>query len=295
MRVHVLTLNWNGQAMLDKLREDLGWELCCFWMKEGRLKEGWEPAIWHIRDNGSKEVPDPILWDVRSDIGPLETRVYEAGHNRDSFARCVNDLFEKANPADDDIVFLMNNDISFTPFKETSFFPGTDRKPTLINMWRLQQKTNAGVVGCRLLYNDTNQLQHAGVIFSNRYNKMPYHYRPGEECDAKAKKNRYFQAVTAALCLVKPGSFRRVGGMDESFRWAFEDVDLCLQIGREEKIAYCGEAFAYHEESASLKKNPVNKMFMGQNAKYFKEKWLGKYDIDHDKYLSDPSYQEIQP
>jgi GT2 family glycosyltransferase len=287
MRIHILTLNWNGNDMLDRLRENLGWE-AGFWMSEGKCKDGWEPAIWHIRDNGSKEPPDSTHWDVRSDIGPLETRVYKTGHNRDSFAKCVNDLFDKANPADDDLVYLINNDVSFEDWHKTN-------KSTLESMWRLQQKTDAGVVGCRLLYNNTNKLQHAGVIFSNRYNKMPFHYRPGEECDAQAKKNRYFQAVTAALCLVKPSSFKRVGGMDETFKWAFEDVDLCLQIGSKEKITYCGEAFAYHEESASLKKNPVNKMFMGQNATYFKKKWLGKYKIDHDNYLNDPSYKEIQP
>jgi GT2 family glycosyltransferase len=297
MRVHVLTLNWNGANMLDRLRQGLGHQLAYFYMKDGRVMDGWEHPVWHIRDNGSKDDSINTInrWEHSSTMGPLFTEIYEIGHNRDSFATCVNFLFEKANPADDDVVFLMNNDISFSPWQDTSFLPGSDRKPTLINMWRLQQKTNAGVVGCRLHYNDTNQLQHAGVIFSNRYNKMPFHYRPGEECDAQAKKNRYFQAVTAALCLVKPASFKRVGGMDETFRWAFEDVDLCLQIGSKEKIAYCGQAFAYHEESASLRKNPVNKMFMGQNAKYFKEKWLGKYDIDHDKYLNDPSYQEIQP
>jgi GT2 family glycosyltransferase len=224
-------------------------------------------------------------------MGPVPTEVYDIGHNRDSFATCVNYLFEKANPADDDIVFLMNNDISFQPSV-------IDRKcvetPNVLKtMWELQKKTKAGVVGVRLLYENTNKLQHAGVIFSNQYNKMPYHFRPGEPSDANAEKNRYFQAVTAACCLVNPVSFRRIGGMNEKFKWAFEDVDMCLRIGQQDPIVYCGEVFAYHEESASLKKNPVNKMFMGQNARYFKHKWQGKYKIDHDQYLSDPTYKEI--
>ena len=296
MRVHVLTLNWNGSAMLNRLREELANELTYFYMREGRCKDGWDFPIWHIRDNGSKDDTKDMLfgWTIRSDGGPLPYELYEAGHNLDSFAVCVNDLFEKANPADDDIVFLMNNDVSF-PSRRDGKGGFLSRKPVLKSMWDLQKKTGAGVVGCRLLYNDTNQLQHAGVIFSDRYNKMPFHFRPGEESDAKAEKNRYFQAVTAACCLVNPVSFRRIGGMDEKFNgWAFEDVDLCLRIGRDEKIAYCGEAFAYHEESASLKKNPVNKMFMNKSVRYFREKWSGKYEIDHDKYLNDPSYQEIQ-
>jgi GT2 family glycosyltransferase len=295
MRVHVLTLNWNGANMLDKLRRELGHQLAAFCMCDGKLIEGWDWPIWHIRDNGSKDDSLQTIrtWDSSSNMGPLPTAVYEAGHNRDSFARCVNFLFEQANPADDDIVFLMNNDISFQPSVIDHQYVKTPN--VLKMMWALQKKTGAGVVGVRLLYENTNQLQHAGVIFSNRYNKMPFHFRPGEESDEKASKNRYFQAVTAALCLVKPASFKRVGGMDEKFNgWAFEDVDLCLRIGQDEKIAYCGEVFAYHEESASLKKNPVNKMFMNKSVRYFREKWSGKYEIDHEKYLSDPGYNEIK-
>ena len=50
----------------------------------------------------------------------------------------------------------------------------------------------------------------------------------------------------------------------------------------------------FHEESASLKKNPVNKMFMSPNVKHFKSKWTGKYELDHDKYLNDSSYNEAK-
>ena len=243
MKAHVLTLNWNGAHHLDKLRKGLGNELCALYMRQGKVMDGWEYPIWHIRDNGSKDDSLETIegWKISSCMGPLPTKIYDIGHNRDSFATGMNFLFEQANPAADDVVFFLNNDISFS---EKS-------SETLLDMWKLQQKTKAGVVGARLLFNDTNKLQHAGVIFSDRYNRLPYHYRPEEESDAKAEKNRYFQAVTAACCLVNPASFRRVGGFDEKFRWAFDDIDLCLQIGQDEKIAYCGTAFAYHVESAS--------------------------------------------
>lgn len=281
--------------MLDRLRRELGHQLAAFCMKDGQLMEGWDWPVWHIRDNGSKDESLKTIrsWDYSSNMGPLPTEVYDVGHNRDSFAACVNYLFDKANPDNMDPVFLMNNDISFQPSVVDKKYVKTPN--VLKTMWELQNKTRAGVVGVRLLYENTNKLQHAGVIFSKRYNNMPYHFRPGEVSDAKAEKNRYFQAVTAALCLVKVASFKGMGGMDEAYRWAFEDVDMCLQIGRKEKIAYCGEVFAYHEESASLKKNPVNKMFMGNNAKHFQDKWFGQYFIDHDNYLNDPSYKEIQP
>lgn len=283
MRIHILTLNWNGRHYLPDLAQQLGQEAGFCW-EDGKIKEGWDYPVWHIRDNGSKDgsVEEIRGWEFMSD-GRIGAKVYDIGHNRDSFAKGMNYLFEQANPADDDLVYLLNNDVSFTG----------KGKPVLKTMWDLQKKTKAGVVGVRLHYNGTNKLQHAGVIFSNKYNNLPFHFRPGEECDKNAKKNRYFQAVTAACCLVNPSSWRRVGGMEEKLWWCFDDVDLCLKIGKEEKIVYCGEVFAYHEESASLKKNPVNKLFMNNSVKYLKETWSGKYEIDHDKYLNNPGYDEI--
>ena len=38
---------------------------------------------------------------------------------------------------------------------------------------------------------------------------------------------------------------------------------------------YCGKTNVYHEESASLKKNPVNKMMMPHNVSAFRKKWEG--------------------
>lgn len=277
MRLHIFTLNWNGAKYLEPLHDDL--------LKATRGMD----AAWHIRDNGSKDESMDILDRMCHLPGDkrMHLHILDVGHNRSSFAGCMNDIFEVScelmdGVQDDDLLLLLNNDVRFPD------------ATAIRRMQKLMGKTGAGVVGLRLLYMDTDKLQHAGVIFSNRYNKMPYHYRPGEKSDVNAEKNRYFQAVTAAVCLVKASSWRRVGGMDETFKWAFEDVDLCLRIGQDEKVAYCGEAFAYHEESASLKKNPVNKMFMGNNARYFKEKWAGKYEIDHDRYLRDPTYNEIK-
>ena len=77
--------------------------------------------------------------------------------------------------------------------------------------------------------------------------------------------------------------------------WAFDDVILNLNISKTlgYKIAYCGSTNIEHKTSYSLKKNPVNKMFLQQNVKRFKEKWFGKYDLDHKKYLSNLNHMVI--
>lgn len=266
--MHILTLNWNGANKLMKLAPSL----------EKAVAQLDVPAIWWVRDNGSKDKSLDILREQYKS----EYKVLEAGHNRESFAGGVNSLWKMSEAKDDDLILLLNNDVVIKNPK------------SLQMMVDLQRKTKADVVGCRLLFNDTNKLQHAGVIFSDRYNRLPYHFRPSEESDKNAEKDRYFQVVTAACCLVTASALAKIGGMDEGFRWAFEDVDMCLQIGKFSKVAYCGSTTIYHEESASLKKNPVNKMFLSKNVEHFRNKWTGKYEIDHEKYLKDPGYLEIK-
>lgn len=270
--IHVLTLTWNGLDKLERLKPGL----------VRNLIATKEPCRWYIRDNGSVDNTSEVVqeWPY--------AQLLAVNHNRDNFAQGVNSLARVAanNPAtnlESDILLLMNNDVEF---------PDDVSLGKMVKI--MEDYPNVGIVGCRLLYNGTTKLQHAGVIFSERYNRMPYHYRHKEESDVVAEKNRMFQAVTAAVCLVRMKDFQAIGGMDEKFHWAFEDIDMCLRIGALGRhIVYCGETTIFHEESASLKKNPVNKLFMGPNVSHFKTKWAGKYAIDHDKYLTQPSYNEI--
>jgi GT2 family glycosyltransferase len=264
MDLHVLTLNWNGEKYLPGLYSGFI-----------NLTNNYNKIVWHIRDNGSKDKSIQIISKFK------DVDLMEAGHNRDSFAVGMNSLFDRINPNNNDHILLLNNDVQLP------------NKDMIIKMRNLMESVNSGVVGTRLLYIGTDKLQHAGVIFGDRYGKLPYHYRYGEKNDNESEKNRYFQAVTAAVCLIKASSFRSVGKFDPGFLWAFDDIDLILRIGQKEKVAYCGETYAYHEESVSLKKNPMNKLFMEKNVSYFKSKWAGKYKLDHELYLKNPKYNAI--
>jgi GT2 family glycosyltransferase len=96
--------------------------------------------------------------------------------------------------------------------------------------------------------------------------------------------------------LTTVSAFERVGGLNDSFSWAFDDVDYCMRVtssSKLKKVAYCGNTEIYHEESASLKKNPVNKLYMNKNVAQFRKDLNGKYEIDHDKYLNNPNYNVI--
>lgn len=280
--IHALTLTWNGLDKLQALQPGLF----------NNLIETGESTTWYVRDNGSKDNTAAWLENLDRSKGLVlldrgvmpKTKTLAMDHNRANFAQGVNSLVELANPADDDVLLLVNNDVEF---------PEPDSISKMLQL--LNSTPNSGVVGARLLYTGNNKLQHAGVIFGPRYGNMPYHYRHQEESDAQAEKNRKFQAVTAAICMVRAGDFKKVGGMDEKFSWAFEDIDMCLAIGQLGKqTLYCGGTKIYHQESATLKKNPQNKLFQNSNVKHFKEKWTGKYKLDHELYLKDPNHNVVE-
>lgn len=270
IKLHILSLSWNGFEKLNNLKPGLFNNLT-----ELDDNEDIE-STWYIRDNGSKDQSVKLI------NGWLENNVkcFEVGHNRDNFSQGVNYLLDKACPDDNDLILLLNNDVEFND------------NVSLSNMVKLMTP-DVGAVGAKLLYPESHKLQHAGVIFSEQYGLMPYHFRPRELDDVNSSKNRYFQAVTAAVCLIRASELKRIGGFKIGYSWAFEDVDAMLQIGQNKKIVYCGQVNITHTESATLKLNPVNKLFLNSNVNLFKKNWFGKYEIDHKKYLDNPDYNVI--
>lgn len=266
--LHILTLTWNAADKLSKLHDSL------------------MPALegidyhWWIKDNASKDdtVAQASAWEGNIEVIPYKD-------NRQNFSEGCNHLFHAAKPNDNDFIMLLNNDIIFND------------KDSIRNMLSIIQGDNSvGAVGARLMYTGTNTLQHAGVVFNPAY-KTPMHFRAGQKSDDDAERNRQFQVVTGAVCITKADYFKNAfdknksgtKGMDENYHWAFDDVDLCLSIkyNMNKKIVYCGKTNIFHEESASLKKNQVNKLFLSHNLQYLFRKWDGRYTIDQDIYNKD--------
>lgn len=271
--LHIFTLTWNGETKLAKLKESLIPAL-----------DGIE-FTWWIKDNASK---DNTL-NMCADWNQNNIKVFPYKNNNQNFSEGVNYLYNEANPADDDLVLLLNNDVIIKDKKSLK---------NMINI--INDDEDVGVVGARLLFTDTDKLQHAGVVFCQQFN-APMHFRLNEKTDGNAEKNREFQVVTGAVLLTKAKYFKQVctdnksgiNGMDENFRWAFDDVDLCLAIKHklDKRIVYCGKTEIFHEESASLKKNPVNKLFMTHNLERLRRKWNYVAILDKPGYEKDPKYK----
>lgn len=269
--LYLFTLTWNGEDKLSKLKESL------------------MPALdgidytWLIKDNDSKDntVAMASEWGNKVKVIPYK-------NNLQNFSAGMNFLFNEASPSDQDLVILLNNDVILND------------KQSIKNMINIiKNDSKVGAVGARLLYTNTDKLQHAGVVFTPQ-SRMPTHFRVSQNSDKNAEKNREFQVVTGAVLLTKAEYFKNaykdnksgVHGMDENYHWAFDDVDLCLSIkyNLNKKIVYCGKTNIFHEESATLKKNPTNQLFKLHNMNYLKNKWGKRYILDQDIYTKDSKY-----
>lgn len=270
-RLFLFTLTWNRLPMLATLNASVRPAL------EGL---NW---FWYVKDNGSKDgtVDEVKQWGER--VIP-----YAYPNNRQSFSEGMNYLFANAKPDDEDFVLLLNNDVEFLDQNS-------------IHEMISAMTDDVGIVGARLLYTGTNKLQHAGVVF-HEANQLPIHFRSGQENDIDSEKNRTFQAVTGAVLLTKGKYYRQAFqnksgtvGLDETYQWMYEDIDFCLSVAAMgKKIVYCGKTKISHRESATINENPVNRLFLNQNIKRFREKWHGRYASDRIAYESNKNHNLIK-
>ena len=122
-------------------------------------------------------------------------------------------------------------------------------------MVRQMRDPRVGIVGARLLYGN-GLVQHEGVIMGLAdLCEHAGRLRPAEQGGAHAmgRITRQVSAVTGACMLIRSKLYHDLGGMDEGFAVALNDVDFCLRVRQAGwRIVYCAEAELYHFESLSL-------------------------------------------
>ena len=147
---------------------------------------------------------------------------------------------------------------------------------------------DVAIVGSKLLYPD-DTIQHAGVVFSKNC-LIPYHVFRGAPGDLKAANlRRAFQVVTAACMLIRREEFQAVSGFDETYINGFEDVDLCLKVGKRGKqIIYQPQSVLYHlEHQTPGRKDPESER---HNGKILMERWASSIVVDEDLYIVPEGY-----
>lgn len=156
------------------------------------------------------------------------------------------------------------------------------------------QRDGVGAVGCKLYYPDRVHIQHAGIgigfggIAGNSLSGVHSKQMTGLQ-HLYADTRHEVSAVTAACVMIKKERFDAVHGFAEEFRVTYNDVDLCLRLGKAGyRNIYNPMIELMHHESLSVgrpeeKKVRDTKEFVAAK-RLFKERWRGV--IEHDPHLN---------
>ena len=169
--------------------------------------------------------------------------------------------------ANGEYIIFLNNDIEV---KTPSWVEG---------MLGNAQRSDVGIVGCRLIYPD-NTIQHAGVVIgiggiaANIFTNLPaarsgYMHRASTQVD--------YSAVTAACMMISKSLFERIGGFEGKLTVAFNDIDLCLRV-REQDYLVVYDAYVemiHYESKTRGSEDTEEKVRRFQSEiEYMRTRWI---------------------
>ena len=198
-------------------------------------------------DNASKDGTDDWLsaqQDPRLHFKLLDTNIgYGPANNM------------AAEMAQGDILVLLNNDIELKP---------RWLEPMLAGFSACE---NPGFIGNLQFRINDGALDHRGVRFDLL--RRPYHVQNRGLFAFRGDLTRY-PAVTAACCAIRRTVFLEAGGFDANFKNGYEDIDLCLRLGRDGFKHYvANRSKVLHHVSASLGRFSRET----DNLKFFLDRW----------------------
>lgn len=141
------------------------------------------------------------------------------------------------------------------------------------------QRPDVAAVGGKLYYAD-NSIQHAGIVIGLGAHRAAghTHYKDDKMHLGYMGRLCYAQdvtAVTGACLLVEKNQYDEVGGLDETFSVAFNDVDFCLKLRKAGYLnvftPFC-ELFHYESKTRGMEEGEKLKRFQNEVA-LFREKW----------------------
>lgn len=191
-----------------------------------------------VENNSHEEKTFDYYKQLQQEHGNLKVAVWDGKEFNFS---AVNNF--GASHAQGEYLLFLNNDTEMI------------RPDAISEMVGLCAREDVGVVGAKLLFAD-DTIQHAGVvigfagyaqhIFNDIPNGKDYGYMNRDVL------NGDLSAVTAACMMTKKDVFTSVGGFDEQFKVACNDIDYCLKVREKGKlVAYNAFSLWHHYESKS--------------------------------------------
>lgn len=252
-------------------------ELCLFSMTRKSTYRNYEILI--VENNSEKEETFEYYKKLPDRYPKARVLTWEKEFNYSA----INNF--AAKEAKGEYLLFLNNDVEIL-------------KPDWMEeMLQNCQQEDVAVVGAKLYYPD-DTIQHAGVVLG--LGGIAGHIM----CRASREDPGYFgrmisvqeiSAVTAACMMVKKSDFDAVGGLDETFQVAFNDIDLCMKFrAAGKKIIFTPYAELYHYESKSrgLEDTPEKQFRFDKEVKRFQEKWAQQLEMGDPYYSPNLSVTE---
>ena len=281
LNAHYKRLGWNARAQEGAVD---GWYQTKFTLKEEPLVSILIPNKDHTDDldvclnsfferadyqnyefiiiENNSVLPETFAYyeKIEKEHDNVKVVYWEAGFNYSA----INNFGFKF--AKGDYIMLLNNDVELiTP-------------DIFQSMLGFCMRPEVGIVGAKLLYND-HTVQHAGVLvgaggLADHVFKGIHEDDPGYM--GRAISSQDVSAVTAACLLVKRSVYEEVGGLEDEFQVAFNDVDFCLKVRKAGYlIVYDADVKLFHYESKSRGMEDTTERFIrfGNEMMLLNSKW----------------------
>lgn len=281
LNAHYKRLGWNARAQEGAVD---GWYQTKFTLKEEPLVSILIPNKDHTDDldvclnsfferadyqnyefiiiENNSVLPETFAYyeKIEKEHDNVKVVYWEAGFNYSA----INNFGFKF--AKGDYIMLLNNDVELiTP-------------DIFQSMLGFCMRPEVGIVGAKLLYND-HTVQHAGVLvgaggLADHVFKGLHEDDPGYM--GRAISSQDVSAVTAACLMVKKSVYEEVGGLEEEFQVAFNDVDFCLKVRKAGYlIVYDADVKLFHYESKSRGMEDTTERFIrfGNEMMLLNSKW----------------------
>lgn len=222
-----------------------------------------------IAENNSTDEKTLRLYEELEKTGRVKVAVWDKPFN---YAAINNFMAVRASG---EVLLFLNNDTEVI-------------SPDWIErMIEFAMRGDVGAVGAKLYYPD-DTIQHGGVILgAGGIAGHSHQYSPRLSYVCIAQN---LSAVTGACLMTRKDVFNEVGGFDEGYAFAFNDVDLCMKIREKGYLVVWTpyvELYHYESKTRGYEDTPEKQQRFETEIDRFRQKWGDSLD------RGDPYYNAI--
>jgi GT2 family glycosyltransferase len=145
----------------------------------------------------------------------------------------------------------------------------------------VMQRPNVGITGPKLLYPESDLVNHIGYVYSKKYKTFFPRYHYAASTLPLVNKERELQALLGACLCIEKTLFMEAGGLAEH---GLEDIDLCLKVRKlGKKVIYCPKSVVLHHGSVTIRLSESGTIPV-MNAEEFNKRWPP--EVLEDDYVS---------